>query len=176
MKHERPNIEEIRAKFDKDWFPYDFQTKPWQGELGFPTMGESFTDTCQRWFQLDMMSVWNEEDFGGTYFKLYQLCRHNVYIWLDLDYTNIKSPDIDEFLKKWFEARTLKWNQYYEKVVARPRIVLLECLAGEVLTMVQGRVDLAWNFYKRDEGAYMMNAVEVEHCARFNSPKEFIIP
>ena len=176
MKHERPNIEEIRAKFDKDWFPYDFQAKPWQGELGIPTMGVPFTDTCQGWFQLDMMSVWNEDSVDGTHLKLYQMCRHNVYIWLDQDYTNVKSPKLDKFIKKWFEGRNLKLNEFYEEVVARPRIVLLECLAGEVLTMLQGIVELAWSFHRPEGGTYMMNSVEVEHCAKFNFPKQFIMP
>ena len=173
MKHARPNIEEVRKKFDKEWFCYDFEAKPWQGSLGIPTMGEPFTDICQPHLQLDMMSVWNEDSVDGTHFKLYQMCRHKVHIWLDQDYTQIKAPTPK---KEWFEGRDFNWNEYHEEVVARPKIVLMECLAGEVISILQGRVDLAWTYHKPSDGAYMMNAVEVEHRAYFNTPKEFILP
>jgi len=79
MKHGRPDIETIRAKFDKTWFPFDFEGGPWQKTV--PTMSNDFTDTCQPWMQMDMTAVWNEENACDLQFKLYQLCKHkNIHL------------------------------------------------------------------------------------------------
>lgn len=170
MKHNRPNVSDMRDKFDKNWFVYDFEGKPWQDTV--PTMSDAFIDTIQPLLQLDAMSVWNDDSTDGTHFHLYQLCQHKVYVWMDEDFATPKVPKIKESALKSLTHREDK----HTVTMKTPRIVIMECLAGEVITVLHGRVELSFEFYNNGSCYYMLGAVDTEQRMVFNFPKKFKLP
>jgi hypothetical protein len=169
MKHARPSIAKVLEQFDKNWFPYDYEGKHWQDSV--PTMSTDFTNTLQNSLYMDMLSIWNAEGVDGTHFDLYKLCRHKIHLWLDKDFTTPKTPKVNKKILK-----DLKYNQEHKVVVDRPKIVLMECLAGEVITLIQGRIELRFDFATKGKPYFVLGRVEIEHKLWFNAPKEFILP